>query len=173
MRTKTALIVVLMFVVALAAGAVAGKLASRQQQRTPTVVTGSELTDQLQLTPDQREKMRPIWEAVRETADSCRKEAEADQKEQQDQLIAMLNDDQRRKYADLTSATSIKIQVLDEKRKAAVRKGIEQTEKLLSDDQRKAYRQIIKDRLGPPPDQSSQVPPLLEPGRRGGLPETD
>jgi uncharacterized membrane protein len=172
MKTKTALIVVLMFVVALAAGAVAGKLASRQQ-RTPAVVTGSELTDQLQLTPEQRNKMRPIWESVRDTADSCRKDAEAAQKEQQDQLVAMLNDDQRRKYADLTSATSIKIQVLDEKRKAAVRQAIEQTARLLSDDQRKAYRQLIKDRLGPPPDQSSQAPPLLEPERRGWLPETD
>lgn len=161
MRTKTTLIVVLMFVVALAAGAVAGKLASRQQQATRTSA-GSSLTDDLKLTPEQRDRMRQIWESVRDTADSCRKDAEAAQNEQLEQLKAMLNEDQRRRYAELTSATSIKIQVLDEKRKAAVRQAIDQTEKLLSEEQRKAYRQIIKDRLGAVPDQMSQAPALLE-----------
>lgn len=161
MWSKTSVIVVLMFVVALGAGAVAGKLASRQQAPRPP--SGQSLADDLQLTSEQRDRMRQIWESVRQTADSCRKNAESAQNEQLEQLKAMLTDDQRRRYAELTSATSIKIQVLDEKRKSAVRQAIEQTEKLLSTDQRKTYRQILKDRLGAGPDQTSQLPAHSEP----------
>jgi Spy/CpxP family protein refolding chaperone len=134
--SKTSLLVVLMFVVALAAGAVAGKLA------TWGGTTGS--LDDLHLSQAQRDQMRQIWESVQQTADDCRKDAEAAQNAQRDQLIALLNDEQKAKYAQLTSATSVRIMELNEKRKTAVKHAIARTEALLSEGQRKEYRKIIE-----------------------------
>jgi uncharacterized membrane protein len=153
--SKTSLLVVLMFVVALAAGAVAGKLATRNAAPAGSL-------DDLHLSQTQRDQMRQVWESVQETAENCRKDAEAAQKAERDQLIAMLTDNQKATYAQLTSATSVRIIELNEKRKAAVRDAIAKTEGLLSQEQRKEYQKIIRDRLGALTDPTAGAQPHLD-----------
>lgn len=153
--SKTSLLVVLMFVVALAAGAVAGKLATRSAAPTG-------LLDDLHLSQAQRDQMRQIWESVQQTAESCRTDAEAAQKAERDQLVAMLNEEQKAKYAQLTSATAVRVMELNEKRKAAVKDAISKTESLLSDQQRKEYEKIIQKRLGALSDPTAGAQPQLD-----------
>lgn len=153
--SKRTVLFVLMFVVALAAGAVAGKLAARPAQP-------ESLSDELRLTPAQQAQMRKIWESVQDTADACRKDAQAAQKAERDQLLGMLTAEQRAKYAQLTSKTAVKIMELNDRRRAAVRDAIGQTERLLSDRQRKEYRQIIQDRLGGLSDPTAGAQPQLD-----------
>ena len=152
--SKTSLLVVLMVVVALGAGAVAGKLATRG--------TATDSLDNLHLSQAQRDQMRQIWESVQQTAEDCRKDAEAAQKAERDQLIALLNDEQKAKYAQLTSATSVRVMELNEKRKTAVKDAIAKTEALLSDGQRKEYRKIIESRLGALSDPTAGAQPHLD-----------
>jgi len=153
--SKTSLLVVLMFVVALAAGAVAGKLAMR-----PGAPSGP--LDDLHLTQTQRDRMRQIWESVQDTAENCRKDAVSAQKAERDQLVSLLNEEQKAKYAQLTAATSVRIMELNEKRKAAVRDAVTKTEGLLSEDQRKAYQEILKTRLGAASDPTAGAQPHLD-----------
>lgn len=146
-RNKTGLLIVLMFVLALGAGVVAGKLATRPP--APVVVpVGSALSDELQLSPAQREQMRGIWEAVRDTAQSCARDASAAQQHEQEELIKMLTPDQQARFDRLQAQTRARVDVLEARRKSAFRDAVERTKQLLNPDQRRVYEQILRTRVG-------------------------
>jgi Spy/CpxP family protein refolding chaperone len=148
MRTfKVAVVLVFMFVLAISAGVVTGRLTSKAP--APTAVGGgSLLSDELQLTAEQREQMRPIWESVRDTARSCAAEAERVEREHEERLKAILTDEQKARYQQLSEADHSRIAALDAKRKEAFRNAVGQTNKLLREDQRRAYQRIISDQVG-------------------------
>ena len=160
MKNKTiALAVILMFALALGAGVVAGKLSTRLPANglatSPEKGTLSEL---LRLKPDQRDKMREIWESVSATSRDCLDQARQVQHDQDAALMGMLNERQQAQYKALSEQTAQKIAVLDEKRKSAFRQAVEKTLPILDDGQRQVYQQIIRDR-GVLPDAAGDTPP--------------
>src|SRR5437588_2157111 len=106
--TQVTIALVVMFVLTMSAGLVTGRLTSRQPQppeprtQQARVVGGSPLASELALGPEQAAQMRPIWEAARDAARACAADADRIQREHEDQLTAMLTDEQKAKYEQLT-----------------------------------------------------------------------
>src|SRR5438874_845812 len=87
------------FVMALAAGLAAGVLASRLPVAGKAAAgPHSQLAEQLQLTPEQSEKMKAIWERTRDSLDDCFASARTLQQERDEAVVAMLTPDQKDKY---------------------------------------------------------------------------
>jgi hypothetical protein len=158
---RVAILLVMMFGLAVATGVVTGRLTSRYpvpQRHQPGAAGGSPLSDQLQLSPEQSEQMRPVWEAARDTARSCAREAERVQREHERQLAAMLNDEQKQRYERLSEENHARIAELDAERKEAFREAVARTRKILRDDQWRAYKQMIKNQVGTMPDVADDAP---------------
>src|SRR6476661_6327355 len=123
-KTKVAVVLGAMFVLAMAAGVVTGRLTTRAPtqnapQQYPGLTGGSPLADELQLSRAQSEQMRPIWEAARDTARSCAAEAEQVQRDHEQQLRAMLTDEQKAQYERMSQENHRRIEVQDARRREA------------------------------------------------------
>ena len=150
---KITVVLVLMFVLTMAAGVVMGRLVSREPRphgpvQRVAVVGVSPLSEELQLSAEQREQMRPIWEEARDIARSCAADGEQVQRQHEEQLKALLTEDQKRRYEQISQENHRKIADLDEKRKDAFRQAVERTRKILREDQWHAYEQIISNQVG-------------------------
>ncbi|HZK81227.1 MAG TPA: hypothetical protein VFC46_09180 [Humisphaera sp.] len=148
MNKSIALIVVLMFALALGAGVVAGKLSARGSVVAPTIETGT-LSDELKLSADQQKQMQPIWEQMQTVSRQCLEDAKKVQSDQDKALEAMLTPEQLAKWSTITTQSKIDITVLDTKRKEALDNAIKRTNAILNESQRKIYKQVIDNRLGP------------------------
>lgn len=146
---KTKFAVMLVFVLALAGGVVAGLLVSRLPS-TGTVQASprSPLAEELGLTADQNEKMREIWEDVRTKVDDCFLRAVESQKKRDEALFALLTDQQKVKFATMQQDCASEIAALKKERDAAFQEAVKRTEQLLSEPQRQRYREILRNRLG-------------------------
>lgn len=155
-KTTVLLALVLMFGLAIGAGAVAGKLSSRFST-TPPVERGT-LSEELKLSPEQRVQMQAIWEAVQKTSRDCQADAQWFQREQDSALLGMLSDEQKKQYEQLNTQTNGKIAVLTKRRKLAFEDAVSKSKGILSESQRKTYEQIIQDRIGSVPDAGFEHP---------------
>ena len=148
-------------VLALGAGVVAGTLGKRVLNLDTAVSSGggtngsaglttggSTLSQELGLSSEQRDRMQEIWERVRDTAHDCQEQGQQLQKQRDDAVFAMLSEEQKAKYTEITTECVGKIAALNSRREAAFSKAVEETESVLSDSQRKVYEQIIQSRLG-------------------------
>jgi DNA anti-recombination protein RmuC len=162
--TQVTTVLVLMFVVTMSAGVVAGRLMlngprpAAAQTRPAAEAVDSPLAAELQLTAEQAARMRPIWEAARDTARASARQAERVQQEHEEQLTAMLTDEQKRKYEQLSQANHRRIAALDARRREAFRQAVDDTRKILREDQWRVYEQIIKSQVGslPGPGDATQ-----------------
>jgi hypothetical protein len=168
---KLTILVIAMFVFALAAGLITGRLIWHQASSSsppassgptpvahaPTTAPASPLAQALQLTPEQTAQMRPIWQVARNTAVACLHDAQAIQKNHEEQLLAMLTDEQKARYAQLTQEDHERIAAADAKRQEAFRVAVERTRKILHPDQWRAYEQILKNEVGTVPDTTQPV----------------
>jgi Spy/CpxP family protein refolding chaperone len=145
---KATLVLFAVSVLALAAGVVAGTLASRMPASPSLTSDHSLLSDTLQLTPQQRDKMRTIWEGVRDTAHQFGEQAQQLQRQRDDAVFALLNDEQKAKYNELTTECAAKISGINTRRESAFKDAVQQTEAILTPAQRTAYEQLIKERVG-------------------------
>ena len=134
---------------ALAAGVVAGTLVSRLPATAVVARDTSPLSAELQLTDGQRDQMRQLWEGVRQTAHQCQLDAQQLQKQRDDAVFAMLNDEQKAKYLKVNTECFGKIAALNAKREAAFTEAVSKTKGILNDTQRRKYEELIKSRLGP------------------------
>jgi sugar-specific transcriptional regulator TrmB len=148
MNKSIALIVILMFALALGAGVVAGKLSARGSVVAPTIETGT-LSDELKLTADQQKQMQQIWGQMQSVSRQCLEDAKEVQARQNKALEAMLTEEQLKKWSQITTQSDVDIKVLDAKRKEALDNAINRTNALLNETQRKTYKQLINNRLGP------------------------
>jgi Spy/CpxP family protein refolding chaperone len=141
--------IVLLFLVALATGVVAGMAISRNSMAShqPTE-RRSYLANQLDLTPAQSDRLRAIWSEVihpstqpglsnRERRDSYR-----DQRDQA--VVALLSDSQKAAYDDIQKKYRQQIDGLDEERRQATQVAVEKTREILTDVQRAKYDEILK-----------------------------
>ena len=68
---RATILLIVLFILSLAAGAVTGRLAGQQpssRSQRPATSGGSPLADELQLSSEQRDQMRPSGKTARDTA---------------------------------------------------------------------------------------------------------
>ena len=161
---KATLALLVVALLALGAGLVAGTLGKRVMSTGavssgdgstglttggPTsVAAGSSLSQELGLSPDQRARMQQIWEGVRDTAHDCQERAQEFQKQRDDAVFAMLTDEQKAKYTRITTECVGRIALLNSRREEAFGKAVEATKGMLNEQQRSVYEQMIASRVG-------------------------
>src|SRR6266542_3318555 len=104
--TRMKLLVVALTVLGLSAGVVAGMLVSRLPSagdrgggpgpHGPPGMSPA-LVEQLGLTQDQQDKMKSIWEGVRGDVQQCFQQAQDLQKQRDNAVLELLNDEQKAK----------------------------------------------------------------------------
>ena len=108
--------------------------------------------------------MRQIWEGVRGKVHKTFDDAQNLQKERDEALVALLNDEQRVKFAKISQDYANRFNALTKKRDATFEEAVEKTKKILDTQQRAKYEEILKThvRRGPP----AGIPPPPAPPRR-------
>jgi len=147
-RNPTALLMVLMFLLAIGAGVVAGKLSTHAPPAGSPVERVVSISDELKLSPAQKDQMRQVWESVQTTANDCTAKANTIQYDYEEAVTRLLDKDQLAKYQELTRQSKAKVKELEKKRRGAFSNAVEQTRKMLNDSQRATYEKIIHDRIG-------------------------
>jgi hypothetical protein len=143
-----------MFIVTLAAGVLTGRLMNARATTPsssllpPARAGGSFLVNELQLSGEQSNRMRAIWEQARNTIQEYIRTAERTQLQQDEQLNALLTPAQRTEYSRITNAGRERLAALDVKRKEAFALAVAQTQEILRPDQWAAYQQILKNQVG-------------------------
>ena len=188
MRTGTRMRALLigLTVLALGAGVAAGMLASRATPSTsgnPTTapampIDRTPLVQELNLTPDQRDRMREIWEGVRGQVHETFEDAKQLQDQRDHALVALLTDEQKMQFEKISQDFKKQFDDLARKRDMVFQSAVEQTKQLLNDEQRKRYEAILKTSIGPdgrphefgrpppPPPTAMTPPPTTAPSPR-------
>ncbi len=150
-RNRIEILLVGIAFLALSAGVVAGMLVKRlpgtsaKSELTPAA--SMSLSEQLQLTPQQRKQMRVIWEPIRNEIQQCFRQANDLQHQRDDDIVALLNDQQKAQFEKLSKKYADRYAKLDAKRERTFQDAVERTRKILNDTQRAQYDKIIADRL--------------------------
>jgi len=180
-KSRIAIVLTGLTVLALAAGVAAGLLASRLPAAvgsTPTTapaplppaIDRTPLVEELQLSPVQRDQMRTIWEAVRERVHQTFDDAQQLQKQRDDALVAMLSDEQKSQFEKISRDYSDRFAQLTRQREQMFQDAVRQTKELLSDEQRLKYDEILRTRV--PPGSVAGGPGLGPPAPTIVLPAT-
>jgi hypothetical protein len=162
-------------VLALAAGVAAGMLASRgggassssssvggtptTGTTAPVIIDRTPLVQELQLSPEQRDRMREIWEAVRGDVHETFSDAQRLQRQREDALVALLTDEQKAQFEKISKDYADQFAELTRKRDKVFQQAVERTRGLLNDEQRRRYEQILKSATG----RDGGLPPLSPP----------
>ncbi len=139
------------FVLALAAGVSGGMLLARLPAAQPVAPDGaaaSSLAVELGLSPRQSEEMRRVWEGVRETAQQCYDDGRRLQKERDDALVALLNEEQKQRFEKISRQYAEQFADLNRKRDADFQKAVRETRKILDNKQWEKYETILRSRVG-------------------------
>ena len=182
-KKRIEILLILVAALAMSAGVVAGLLASRlpsaagpQSAATmpsapPPASFERTLADELNLRADQRESMRQIWEGVQEPLHKTFDDAQNLQKERDEAMVALLNDDQRVKFANISQDYANRFNALTKKRDGTFEEAVAKTKNMLDPDQRAKYEEILKTHVrrgppaglppppGPPPGTPTPTPP--------------
>lgn len=146
--SKQIVLSVILFVVALGSGIVIGIYLPHARHGPP--MSESILATELQLTQDQRDKMREIWSDAGLHRDGFDKRRQM-QKERDDSVIALLTPEQRKSYDQIQERYSQQTAEMAKEREAIFQKAIERTKAILSDKQRAKYEELLRNgSLGPP-----------------------
>ena len=165
-KTRVRLLVISLTVLGISAGVVAGMLASRlpainSPTKHPAEVPGvpTPLVQELNLTADQQDKMRDIWESVRTQVHSCFEDAEDLQKQRDDALIALLPPEKKPEFEKISKDFAARYAALEQQRQNFFNDAVERTMKLLDPQQQQKYREILKKRV-PPGQRHPPGPPM-------------
>lgn len=150
------------FLVAMAAGAVLGVAQDRARHRP---VEGSWLAAQLNLTEEQQEQIRKIWEEAMPRAGREHREVrEALLRERDAQVREMLTEEQRAEFDAIVAEHTQKLKELSEERSRAIEAAEERTKRLLTPEQRVRYEELLREkerwpRHGEGPGRGPAAPP--------------
>ena len=164
---KTKIILIILFVLTLSSGWVAGMLVSRLPGSKPTAARArTPLAEELGLSQDQNEKMRVIWEGVKSKVDDCYQSAQVIQKKRDDALLVLLNDEQKAKFIKIQQSCTDSLASLKTDRDSTFDNAVTQTEKILTETQKVRYREILQTRVhhGPHQGGPGSPPDWLSPG---------
>jgi hypothetical protein len=154
--------VIFLFVLALVAGISAGLLASKYAAH-PVAASSTAPTSlsELDLSADQQQRIRTLWERVKDDSDHSYLQASHLQQQQQQDLINLLTDDQKKQYGAINLKYQNQITKLKADRDLAVKNAFEETRRLLSPVQRDRYDEILKSRFGPSADPTQEARPAV------------
>jgi Spy/CpxP family protein refolding chaperone len=148
MTVKALLVLILGYLLALAAGTTSGLLAERLHENG---APDNSLAAQLQLTPAQVGQMRDIWQRASRDMDGYYRQAQDINRQRDQALFNLLTDDQKAKFAAMDKRYSEQFQTLTRQRDEAFDSALAKTEQCLSDEQRTKYQQIVRERIGRDP----------------------
>lgn len=159
--TKQVLLTVFVFVVALVSGVFIGRNMERPHPRDGGG-DRSWLADELKLSPDQREKMRTIWQEMLwgsgpHHGDVRRQAA----KERDDAIAALITPAQKPEYDKINDKFGKQMADMSRERDEAIKRAVEQTKAILDEKQKAKYEELLaKGMLGPrgPHPSSSSAP---------------
>lgn len=142
--TRTRLLILTCFAAAFAAGISGGLVIGRQPRKPPPPPF---LVQQLDLTPEQAERVRDIWsktyDSLRATLSAKREALEQDR---EDAILAILTEDQLAFYQQVTAGYRAERDRLAEERKAAIEQAVERTKAVLTDEQKAKYEALLAER---------------------------
>ena len=171
--TKAKLILIIAFVVTLAAGVVVGFTIRSLSHRPPMPFVGggplphNHLPD-LKLSAEQKAKMDEIWNAVmRDSGKLHSEQRQAFQKQREEAVRAILTEEQKVKYDKILKDYASKMAELGKAREKAFQETVEKTKLILNAEQRKKYEEWLKSwhedqHPGGPPPEPMEPPPHAE-----------
>ena len=167
-KNRAGVLLIVVTVLALGAGLVAGLLASRLPSTpAPVAEERSPLVEELNLSPEQAKQMRQIWEGVRESVRGTFDDAQKLQKDRDAALIALLNDEQKARFEKISQDYAAQFTQLTQNREAMFQDAVARTNKILDERQRQKYAQILQRHAGPGRgghDPEMLPPPPVPPG---------
>ena len=148
------LLMVALTILPIGAGVIAGMVAARMPAGNAPPAASSEihgdgLSEQLGLSDEQAQQMRGIWETVRDQVRTSYQDAEKLQHSRDEELVALLNQEQKAKFEKISQAYSDRFAELRRKRDQSFAKAVEQTRGMLSEQQRAKYDEILRTHVRP------------------------
>lgn len=141
--TRTRWIVVVSFCLAFVAGALAGYAASRIKPARPE--RGSWIADELNLTSEQRERMKAIWSEAHEAMQHLGRDRRRQLRQQRDQAVeALLNDAQKTEYDRIQQEYDEAVAALDAERRKVFETVDRKTREMLNPEQIEKFEQMRK-----------------------------
>jgi Na+-transporting NADH:ubiquinone oxidoreductase subunit NqrC len=169
---KAKIVMMMLFVLTLSSGLVAGMLVSRiPVKASDKSAPRSPLAEVLKLTDEQNEKMRKIWEGARNNVDECFQKAQDIQKNRDASVMAMLSEEQKAKFAKIQQDTADALSALKNQRDTMFQQAVSETKRILSNEQKDKYEEILQRRLGHGPGAGSPdwiAPASLPASQPGG-----
>ena len=141
--TRINIIITFAFVVALFGGVAVGLLGARMPaSREPR----SWLADELNLSSDQRDQMRAIWQDVSKGRQSDGERRRALDKERTEAVVALLSNEQKAQYDKIQQDFSARMQEMSKQREQAFADAQTRTKAMLTEEQRVKYEQLMQKR---------------------------
>ncbi len=138
--TKVRIAVVLGFALAFAAGGSVGMLAAPEQPLASRRGRRPDLTAELGLTNEQREKMHDIWtEFVFGRDKEFRDRKRVLWQEKDEAIEGLLTDQQRIEYDEILADCDRQMKEMDEQWQEIIQQAVEKTRKILTEEQAKKY----------------------------------
>jgi len=148
-RTHLEILMIAVAILAMGAGLAAGLLSSRLPTTRPAPsLDRTPLVAELQLTPEQRDKMQEIWESTRGQVQRIFQDAQNLQRQRDDALVALLNPEQKAKFEAIAKSYADRSAQLESTRIQLFRDAVIRTKGLLTDEQQRKYDEILKTRVG-------------------------
>jgi len=145
--TKTRIILLASFAVVFAAGVAVGLVADRSSRPRHG---SSWLAGELNLTPEQREKMREIWSQP-DQGSAMRRHSESRREIRQwrdDAVQALLTEEQMVWHDQIMEEYELKLTELSEERRKAFEQKVARAKEILTEPQRKKYEDLLERGLG-------------------------
>ena len=144
--SKTRIILVICFLAAFGAGVVTGEVLARVRRPGPRKPW---IEEELNLTGEQREKMREIWSEVMGKLREFRRDRHQALQEERDEAIQnLLSVQQKTEYAEILKIYARESAALDEAAGKAFEEATRRTKELLTEQQLKAYDRMLQERAG-------------------------
>jgi Spy/CpxP family protein refolding chaperone len=139
---KTKSLLLLSFALVFIAGAAIGRLMA------PKPESGGDrrswLTEELQLSVEQRERMEEIWSEVMGRLRSPDRDQRREMAAERDQAVMdLLSEEQRAQYGEIHAEFDRKMDELSEEREAAFHEAVEKTKQILTPEQRVKYEELL------------------------------
>jgi hypothetical protein len=137
--TKSKILMLVLFVITLGAGASAGMLYERHDLAGGCSRATQMMLQELKLTPDQETKMHGIWAGVSDVHRQRRMRKDELIKEKDTAVLGLLSEEQKQKFSVIQKKYDEQAQELDQKVKRTDEEAVAKTTGILDDQQRAKF----------------------------------